>query len=155
MSYHFGNTARFLGTTLRQIERRSRLHPPVIYAPGVYLGCLTASTGARLFIIAVAERALAGERFMPSQKRLGQLYHRSERSIRRWIRTGVEAGWLRVIRRGRKMTNLYRLSRYLWGRLTGRYKTKIPEELQTTLFNLGLKLGLAPATMQRSGVNRE
>lgn len=154
MSHHSQPFHRPLRGVLRELEARSRLHPPKIYAPALYFGALSAPTGVRLLVAGVAERALAGKVFSPSQRRLADLYHRDRRTISRWCRVAVDRGWLRVIRRGKKLTNLYRLTRWLWGRLTGRYKSRVPTELQDTLYRLGLRMGVEPERMLAAGVTR-
>ena len=154
MSHHPRRLSGLTRWTLQELEARARIHPPRIYAPALYFGSLTAGTGVRLLVAGIAERALAGQVFSPSQAKLGDMYHRDRRTIIRWVKVAVERRWVRVLRRGRKLTNVYRLSRWLWGRLTGRYTSKIPEALQGTLYSLGLKMGMTPATMQRAGVSR-
>jgi len=152
MSYHSSNLRGGLRANLALLEARRRVHAPRIYAPAIYFGCLSAGTGVRLLVAGVAERALAGQVFSPSQAKLGQLYHRDARTIRRWLKVGVERRWLRVVRRGRKLTNVYRLARWLWGRLTGRHEARIPDELQGTLFRIGSRAGLTPEAMAKAGV---
>jgi hypothetical protein len=152
MSHHPRRLSGPLRATLAELEGRARLHPPKVYAPALYFGCLTAPTGVRLLVAGVAEAALGGKVFSPSQAKLGQLYHRDRRTILRWVKVAVGRGWIRRTRRGRTMTNVYRLSRWLWGRLTGRHASKVPKLLQDSLWRIGLRIGVTPAKMHGAGL---
>ena len=74
--------------------------------------------------------------------------------MNRWCRYAVERRWLRVIRRGRKLTNVYRLARWLWARLTGQVKRRLPSGVQEPLYRLGLRFGMTPEKMLAAGVSR-
>ena len=137
---------------LRLIPGGARRNPPKLYAPALYFGALSAPLGVRLLIAAVAEAKLAGRVFSPSQAALGRLYRRDARTIKRWVRLAVQRGYLQRTRRGRTLSNVYRLSPRLWRRLTGRYRTPTARELQGTLWRLGLRLGVDPATMRAQRV---
>ncbi len=154
MSHHSRRLGGLTVSTLRELEQRSRVHPPRIYAPGLYFGSLTAGNGPKLLLVAVAEVVLRGKVFSPSQRRLGELYRRDRRSVSRWVKVGVERGWLRVVRRGRKLTNVYRLSRHLWGRLTGQYTSKIPSWLRSMQGRLALHFTAEPAKMSTAADSR-
>ena len=127
-------------------------HSRAVRAPALYLACLTTGTGPRLLLEVVAEAVLKGRVFMPSQVKLGELLHRDRRTIIRWAKAASARGWLRVVRRGKKLTNLYLLSRALWRRLTGQTKPKLPSELQETLWRIGLRIGVAGERMRAAGV---
>jgi DNA-binding transcriptional ArsR family regulator len=48
------------------------------------------------------------------------MFGRSDRSIRRALKALSDAGIIEVRRRGRKLSNVYRLAKWFWERLTGR-----------------------------------
>ena len=95
-------------------------HPPKVRFPAFYLASLTAPAGSRVILSAITDACLRGRRFAPGQRSLGELVHRTARTVRRQLRVLVERGWVRAIRRGRRLTTIYRLSRSLFARLTGR-----------------------------------
>jgi len=129
-------------------------HPPRIHSPALYFACLTAPTGVRQLVGVVAEAALHGQAFAPGQEKMGEMFHRDRRTMNRWCRYAVRHHWLRVIRRGRTLTNVYRLARWLWARLTGQWKRRLPTGVQEPLYRLGLRLGMTPERMLGAGVGR-
>lgn len=136
MSHHPESLSRVLRPVLVDLEARARFNPPRIYAPALYFGCLTAPMGVRVMVAGIAECALRGRVFSPSQARLGELYHRDRRTISRWVQHATRCGWIRVLRRGKKLTNVYRLARYLWRRLTGQFRQRPPTREQQQLLDL-------------------
>lgn len=111
-------------------------HSPRVRAPALYLACLSTGVGPRLLLEVVAEAVLKGRVFMPSQVKLGELLHRDRRTIIRWAKAASARGWLRVVRRGKKLTNLYLLSRALWRRLTGQVKGRVEPGVQLVMDRL-------------------
>lgn len=119
-------------------------HRPRITDPTLYLATLHAPAGARLLVGMVASVVCKGRRFQPSEARLAEMLHVSRRSIIRYSQLLQARGWLRVIRRGRRLTNVYRLSRELFHRITGQRPVPSNRPLQAHLFALGRKLGILP-----------
>lgn len=111
-------------------------HSRGVRAPALYLACLTTGVGPRLLLEVVAEAVLKGRVFMPSQAKLGELLHRDRRTIIRWAKAASAKGWLRVVRRGKKLTNLYLLSRALWRRLTGQVRGRVEPGVQLVMDRL-------------------
>ncbi|HEV8674020.1 MAG TPA: hypothetical protein VGX21_08240 [Methylomirabilota bacterium] len=108
-------------------------HPPSIRFPAFYLGSLTAPSGAKVVLEMIAEASTRGRRFAPGIRSLAELVDRSPRTVLRQLAVLQSRGWVRAIRRGKKLTTIYRLSRALWGRLTGRPARPYARPLQTTL----------------------
>lgn len=134
------------------IRTKVSYHSHQLRAPALYASSLNGPLGTRLLIAVLFERALAGKPFTPSQAKLARLVHRSDRTVRRWLDVGVRRGWIRVVRRGRKLSNLYRLSRPLWARLVGQQPPRLPTALQATMWSVGRHLGLSDGQMARRGV---
>jgi hypothetical protein len=126
-------------------------HSLTIKAPALYALALNAPMGTRLLVAVLFERARAGKPFTPSQAKLARMVHRHERTVRRWLKVGAQRGWIKVIRRGRKQTNVYRLTGALWRRLTGQHPSRLPRTLQESLLRLGLHAGLGEREMSRRG----
>jgi DNA-binding MarR family transcriptional regulator len=61
---------------------------------------------------------LTGKVCQPGRKALGRMLGRSPRSVGRSIAALVSAGYISRRRRGKKLTNVYRLTKALWARLT-------------------------------------
>jgi hypothetical protein len=124
----------------------------LIRDPALYIACLDAPKGALVLLEAIVPICLKDRIFSPGQAKLGVMMHRSPRTIIRYVKVLRERGWLRVIRRGKKLTNIYRLGRTLWRRLTGRVASRAPRELQDVLYRLGLRFGVSPSRMVGAGV---
>lgn len=137
LSHHSGNGRR-PGVLIRE--------------PALYIACLDAPKGALVLLEALVPIVLKERVFSPSQARLGVMMHRSPRTIIRYVRILKERGWVRVYRRGKKLTNVYRLGRALWQRLTGQLKPRVPKALQDSLYRLGLRIGVDPRRMIGAGV---
>ena len=71
-------------------------------------------------LMQVASTVLCGRVFQPSLEALGRMHGRSARSIARAVGALEAAGFVEVIQRGKKLSNVYRLALWLWRRLTGR-----------------------------------
>lgn len=114
--------------------RKTSHHFPRIEAPALYLGSLTLPAGSKVLLAMVAERCVRGQTFCPSQRRLGEMVRRRRETISRQLAVLRMHGWIRIIRRGKKLTNVYRLSRELWGRLMGRPASPRPNPQQSLDF---------------------
>ena len=127
MSYH----------SAAEMSRRTNHKPFATKSSRVlYLASTPVSHLARLVLLSVATTALSGKPFAASQRRLGEMFNRDERSVRRAIRLLKQKGLIRVKRRGCKISNLMYLSCWLWEKLTGQKvsgRVKRAEQL-----NLGL-----------------
>jgi hypothetical protein len=77
-------------------------------------------------LLQIAATVLCKRICQPSLWALGQMHGRSGRSIRRSIAALQAAGLIDVIQRGKKLSNVYRLARWLWARLTGRDLRRTP-----------------------------
>ena len=66
----------------------------------------------------IASMCLARDVCQPGLRRLGDMLGRHPRSIMRSVVALRRAGLVTVRRRGKKLANLYRLSKTLWARLT-------------------------------------
>jgi len=55
----------------------------------------------------------------PGRRSLGAMHGRSVRSIARALRALVDAGLVERRRRGKQLTNVYRLAKWIWARITG------------------------------------
>jgi DNA-binding transcriptional MocR family regulator len=75
---------------------------------------------ANKILVQVAATVLCHRVCQPGEASLARMHGRSTRTIRRAIDTLQAAGLVEVIRRGRKLTNVLRLARSLWARLTNR-----------------------------------
>lgn len=117
-------------------------HSPTLRNPELWCASLTAPPGARLFLLSVMRAVARKQVFCPRQEALGKAMHRRGRTVRRWTKLLTERGWLRVIRRGRKLTNIYRLSRSLFYRLTGQRRRPCPADLQPVLSQFLARAGL-------------
>ena len=71
-------------------------------------------------LVQVAATVLCHRVCQPGEASLARMHGRSTRTIRRAIDALQAAGLVDVIRRGRKLTNMLRLARALWARLTNR-----------------------------------
>jgi hypothetical protein len=132
--------------------RKPSHHPLAIRRRALYTLSLSLPTGPKVLLEAITETVLAGGRFQPSQQRVGELAGRRRETVNRWVRVLRERGLVRVVRRGKRMTNFYLLARALWCRLTGRVRPKLPAPVQESLFRLGLRMGVNPDTMLGAGV---
>jgi DNA-binding transcriptional ArsR family regulator len=81
-------------------------------------GGRTDALAGRVFLM-VASTVLCKRKCQPGQKALGSMFGRSPRSIQRSLKALIECGVVVKIRRGRKLTNLYRLAEWIWRRITG------------------------------------
>ncbi len=125
-------------------------HSLRIHTPALYFAALSMPGGAIVLLAMVASVNLRGKVFRPGQARLAELRHCSRRTIIRQLRVLVERGYVRVIRRGRRLTNIYRLSRSLWQRLTGKVTpTRRPIE-QGWLLQLDARMQARFAAMDGS-----
>lgn len=62
----------------------------------------------------------------PSHEALGRMFGRHARSIARSVHALRAAGLIEVKRRGRKLSNVYRLTTWLWRRLTNDRPRRTP-----------------------------
>lgn len=115
-----------------QVTRMSH-HPLKIRTPALYFGSLSLPSGSAVLLEMIASVNVSGGRFHPGQDRLAELRHCTRRTIIRQLKVLAARGYIRVIRRGKKLTNVYRLSRSLWGRLTGQLTPKRPNVFQLWL----------------------
>jgi len=111
-------------------------HLPRLYAPIWYVGSLSLGTGPRLLLELVLDAKRAHREVQLDQVTWGKLLHRSPRTIRRWLRELRARHLVRVIRRGRRLTNLYMLGRSLWARLTGQHEARAPSGHQRALWGV-------------------
>lgn len=71
-------------------------------------------------LVQVAATVLCHRVCQPGEISLARMHGRSTRTIRRALDTLQDAGLIDVIRRGKKLTNVLRLARSLWAKLTNR-----------------------------------
>lgn len=71
-------------------------------------------------LVQVAATVLCKRPCKPGLLALGRMHGRSPRSIQRAVAALVAAGYVEVIHRGKQLSNVLRLSQWLWCRLTGR-----------------------------------
>jgi DNA-binding transcriptional MocR family regulator len=86
-----------------------------------YIASLTISPWARLLLMQIEDAIIKDRRVRLSQASWAEQMHCSLRTVTRALKELRVHGLIRVIRRGKKLTNVYRLSRNLWGRITGRF----------------------------------
>lgn len=127
-------------------------HPPLVQAPETYIAALSIPTLDRLLLGMVAEARLRKRNWTPSEARWGEVVHRCRETISRSVNRLARAGWLRVVRRGRRLTNIYLLSRTLWHRFTGQPRRRWDPELQGSLWRLGTAIGVAVEQMASFGI---
>ena len=89
-------------------------------------GASTADPLAGRLLIQVAGTTLSKRICQPRQAVLGRMHGRSPRSIQRSLKALKDAGLVEVIRRGKQLSNIYRLARWLWCRLTNQGVTGQP-----------------------------
>lgn len=130
-------------------------HLPRLQVPALYFGSLTMPSGAAVLLEMIASVSVTGRKFRPSQHKLADMRHCSRRTIIRQLKLLSERGYVRVIRRGRRLTNVYRLSRSLWGRLTGKVARFARHSIQGELASLGLRVGGGPGDNRPTGGWRE
>lgn len=111
-----------------------------IRRPAWWLATVDATPGARLLLGMVAESCTHKRKVACSQVKLGELLHVGRRQVIRYVAELKAMGYLTVWRRGKKLTNVYRLSRALWARLTGRARPLHGRPRQELLTALGLTL---------------
>jgi hypothetical protein len=127
-------------------------HSQRIRSWAAYTSSLTLPPLARTFLHNVGDACLRHRSYQPHQARLARSWGRDRRQVIRWVKLLEERGLLRKIRRGKKLTNVYRLARTLWNRLVGQTRPKVPSFLQQTLFRLGLRIGIQKETMGAAGI---
>ena len=143
MSHHPRVLRALMIPTLGRIAARDRRAPPPIRWRSMYISALTAPLGPKMFLDDVAEVVLKGGVFSPSQASMGQHFRRDRCTVNRWVRLLVRRGWLQVRRRGRKLSNVYRLSRALWRRMTGRRAPQLFKEDWFKQLDLRMKARVA------------
>jgi len=139
---------------LSRIAARDRSSAPPIRWRSMYISALTAPLGPKMFLDDVAEVVLKGGVFSPSQASMGQHFRRDRCTVNRWVRLLVRRGWLQVRRRGRKLSNVYRLSRALWRRMTGRRAPQLFREEWFTQLDLRMRARLADDQQAPEGHGR-
>jgi len=149
MSYHFMGAGRRSASELVVLQGGRARELPRVYAPVFWIACRTLGTGPRLLLEVIAEAAWKNRVFSPSQARLATALHRDARTIRRWARQLAGRRLIVIQRRGRKLTNRYRLSHAFWGRLVAGNRARVSAELQGPLRRLGLKIGVDAGTIDR------
>ena len=105
----------------------------------------------KVFMV-VATTCCCKRKCQPGQRALGSMFGRSPRSIQRAIRALTDAGLVVKIRRGRKLTNLYRLAEWIWRRITGadRWASMPKRGLRAVADPLTAVLDKAKAAWQRT-----
>jgi hypothetical protein len=73
----------------------------------------------RLLLTTIGTTVIAGQPMTPGQDRLAEMFGRRRETICKALAFLRREGLIRVKRRGRKLTNVYLLSRRLWHALTG------------------------------------
>lgn len=116
-------------------------HPLTVKHRAVWLASLSCSNGAHRVLSMIAETCLRRRDWQASQVRMAEMIHSSRRSIIRYAQELHALGYVRVIRRGKQLTNVYRLQRWLWERLTGRHGWQPSKAKQSWLLNRPLTEG--------------
>ena len=129
MSYHYPNP-ELLTHTVQQV-RQKQIKSRVLYLSSTPIPVLQ-----RLILVNVAVALFNKTPWQASQVRMGELFDRSPRSIRRAMKDLALAGLVRIKRRGRKLTNVYLLARRLWHTLTNGAESQL-KRLQQRLFSGG------------------
>ena len=127
----------------------SHHHPGIRFAVP-YVAALPLPTLDRLLLTMVVDACLSGRTWQPRGARWGELVHRRRETVSRAVGRLQRLGYLRVIRRGRKLSNVYRLSRSLWNRLVSGRRAVGPAMLRHLLDRLFG--GPAVATWLKDGV---
>jgi hypothetical protein len=83
-------------------------------------GASTADPLAGRLLVQIAGTTLGNKICQPRQAVLGRMHGRHARSIQRSLTALRDAGYIQIVRRGRKISNVYRLAKWLWCRLTNR-----------------------------------
>lgn len=91
--------------------------------PNTLLYDATVSTGARMTLICLMQFAWKGDPF-PGQEKLGQMIGVTDRTIREYLTELKDAGYLKVYRRGRGKTNVYRIAQLKLLAVGGRWPEK-------------------------------
>lgn len=117
-----------------------------------YVAALSVSPWARLMLLEIQDAVCHGRHVWLSQASWAEHLGCSPATVTRALRELREHGHIYVIRRGKMLTNLYRLSRNLWGRITGRLDRKPEHPLQPFLSRLREKFCPDYATMDPSPV---
>jgi len=149
MSHHLLGAGRRPAAALQLLQGGAGRELRRVYAPVFFIACRTLGTGPRLLLLVIAEAAWKNRTFSPSQITLATKLHRNRRTIIRWARALTARRLIVVERRGRRLTNRYRLSRAFWGRIVAGNRARVPSELQGPLRRLGLKMGIDPGTIDR------
>ena len=102
-------------------------------------------------LILIASMCLTAKTCQPGRRALGRMFGRSERSIARSLRALVDAGYIVRRRRGRKLTNVYRLAKALWRALTNDNAHRPPRRSGPTPFKLELRDYIARLAATCSG----
>jgi hypothetical protein len=95
-------------------------HSARITSRGLWLWTLELPEGPTLLLETIAGLCERDRRFQAGQDWLAGSRGRSRRTIIRWVKALETRGLIHVIRRRKKLTNIYRLARWLWARLKGR-----------------------------------
>jgi hypothetical protein len=82
------------------------------------LGVRVSSTAARILAV-IVECELAGSPFQGTQKEVGKMMGRHRVTVARALGELVGGGWVKSVRRGRKLPNVYYIGRKLRPRLKG------------------------------------
>jgi DNA-binding transcriptional ArsR family regulator len=86
----------------------------------LYIESMSLSSPAKLFLLGVASIRLRNRLCQVSQKEWGKLLSRSRRTVCYAIKELKEKNLIKIVRRGKKLTNLYFLAHWLYKMLTGK-----------------------------------
>lgn len=137
MSHHFS-----------VLSRRPHFQPqpatPKARDPILYLLSTPLAHHQRLLLVTIGAMTLRSRACRPSQARLGEILRRKRETVNRHIRALKVQGLVRVVRRGKGLTNVYLLARWVWKALTGKATVYDRNRQYQLDFQRGIEAGLSP-----------
>jgi len=137
MSHHSGGIVHVRAPWQKGVVDRAQ--HPVMWLVSTPLPMLQ-----RNLLVVIASIVTSGKLCAPSQERLGEMLDRSRETIGRALAALVAQRLIAAKRRGRRLTNVYRLAHRIWQAITGRIPPYWKDRQLHLRYEAGQRGGLTP-----------